>query len=148
MRRWGEGPANAPATNIHGKTVLNFAGVMRTARGGDFANMIGMKIKPPTIVRPVESCPATAPLPNWIQSRDTSAVGRRREAVEPIPEPIDKGVLTIAEVAERLRVSPRTVRRQIGSGALYAVKIGRSVRVPRTAVEGLFSVIKCNKNSA
>jgi excisionase family DNA binding protein len=109
--------------------------------------MIGMKTKPPTIVRPVESGPATAPLPNWIESRDTSAIGRRREAVEAIPEPKDKAVLTIAEVAERLRISPRTVRRQIASGALCAVKIGRSVRVPRLAVEGLFSVEKCNKNS-
>lgn len=100
--------------------------------------MIGMKTKPPTIVRRVESYAATAPLPHWIQSRDTSAVGRRREAVEAIPEPIDKAVLTIAEVAERLRVSPRTVRRQIGSGALYAVKIGRSVRIPRSTVDALF----------
>ena len=96
----------------------------------------------------VQASPATAPLPNWIQSRDTSAVGHRREAVEAIPEPKDKVVLTIAEVAERLRVSPRTVRRQIGSGALYAVKIGRSVRVPRLAVEGLFGVIKGNKNNS
>ena len=111
---------------------------MRTARKGSFANMIGMKTKPPTIARPAGSGPATAPLPNWIQSRDTSAVGRRREAVEVIPEPKDKAVLTIAEVAERLRVSPRTVRRQIVSGALCAVKIGRSVRIPRSAVDALF----------
>ena len=109
--------------------------------------MICMKTKPPTIVRPVEFCPATVPLPNWIESRDTSAVGRRREPVEAIPEPIDKAVLTIAEVAERLRISPRTVRRQIGSGALYAVKIGRSVRVPRSVVEALLGVGKYNKNS-
>ncbi len=100
--------------------------------------MIGMKTKPPTIVRPAGSCPATAPLPHWIQSRDTSAVGRRREAVEAIPESKDKAVLTIAEVAERLRISPRTVRRQIASGALCAVKIGRSVRIPRSAVDALF----------
>jgi excisionase family DNA binding protein len=120
---------------------------MRTARKGSFANMIGMKTKPPTIVRPAGSGPATAPYPSWIQSRDTSAVGRRRATVVAIAEANDHAVLTIAEVAERLRVSPRTVRRQIASGALCAVKIGRSVRVPRLAVEGLFSVIKYNKNS-
>jgi len=109
--------------------------------------MIGMKTKSPTVTNPHQSAAATAPFPSWIASRDTSAVGRPREAIEAVPEPKDKAVLTIAEVAERLRISPRTVRRQIASGALCAVKIGRSVRVPRLAVEGLFSVEKCNKNS-
>ena len=88
----------------------------------------------------VQANPAATSIPNWIQSRDTSAVGRPREAIEAVPEPIDKGVLTIAEVAERLRISPRTVRRQIASGALCAVKIGRSIRVPRPVVEALLGV--------
>jgi excisionase family DNA binding protein len=108
--------------------------------------MIGMKTKPPTVAKPVQASPATTTIPNWIQSRDTSAVGRRRATVVAIAEANDHAVLTIAEVAERLRVSPRTVRRQIASGALCAVKIGRSVRVPRPAVEALFSVGKYNKN--
>jgi excisionase family DNA binding protein len=89
----------------------------------------------------VQACPTTTSIPNWIQSRDTSAVGRPREAIEAVPGPIDKDVLTIAEVAERLRVSPRTVCRQIASGALCAVRIGRSVRVPRLAVEALLGVL-------
>jgi excisionase family DNA binding protein len=55
--------------------------------------------------------------------------------------------VTIAEVAERLPVSPRTARRQIASGALYAVKIGRSVRDPRSVIEVVVGVEKNNKNS-
>jgi excisionase family DNA binding protein len=38
-------------------------------------------------------------------------------------------LLTVDEVAERLRVHPITVRRHIKAGRLRAVRIGRSVRV-------------------
>jgi excisionase family DNA binding protein len=75
-----------------------------------------------------------------------SAIGHSRAAKDAIPEPNDNNVLTIAEVAERLRVSPRTVKRLIASGTLCAAKIGRSVRVQRTAVEALFGDIIRNKN--
>lgn len=38
--------------------------------------------------------------------------------------------LTVAEVAERLRLHPITVRRHIKAGRIRAVRIGRAVRVP------------------
>jgi excisionase family DNA binding protein len=43
-------------------------------------------------------------------------------------------LLTVGEVATRLRVSPVTVRRLIKSGDLEAVRIGRLVRVAPEAV--------------
>jgi excisionase family DNA binding protein len=44
-------------------------------------------------------------------------------------------LLTPKEVAARLRVTVRTVRRWIRSGALPAVKIRNTIRVPATAIE-------------
>jgi excisionase family DNA binding protein len=41
----------------------------------------------------------------------------------------DQQLLTVKEVAERLRLHPITVRRLIASGRLSAVRIGRAVRV-------------------
>lgn len=38
-------------------------------------------------------------------------------------------LLTVADVAERLRVSARTVRRLLDTGALPAVRLGRLVRI-------------------
>jgi excisionase family DNA binding protein len=43
--------------------------------------------------------------------------------------------LTVAEVAEEMRVSGMTVYRLIHAGALRAVRVGRSFRVPEDAVE-------------
>ena len=43
--------------------------------------------------------------------------------------------LTVAEVAEMLRVSRMTVYRWVHSGDLPAVRFGRSFRVPQHAVE-------------
>lgn len=45
-------------------------------------------------------------------------------------------LLTIEEAARILNVSGRTVRRQIASGSLQALRIGRSVRVSPEALEG------------
>ena len=44
-------------------------------------------------------------------------------------------LLTVAEVAERLRVHPITVRRHIKAGRLRAVRFGRSVRVRASDLE-------------
>ncbi|AOX06363.1 excisionase [Corynebacterium sp. NML98-0116] len=47
----------------------------------------------------------------------------------------DKGkFLTVAEVAEIMRVSKMTVYRLLHSGELPAVRVGRSFRVNETAV--------------
>ncbi len=43
--------------------------------------------------------------------------------------------LTVAEVAEVMRVSKMTVYRLVHSGAMPAVRFGRSYRVPENAVE-------------
>ncbi len=43
--------------------------------------------------------------------------------------------LTVNEVANQLRISPMTVRRHIAAGRLHAVRIGRSIRISRDAVE-------------
>ncbi len=45
--------------------------------------------------------------------------------------------LTVAEVADRMRVSKMTVYRLVHSGELPAVRFGRSFRVERAAVEDL-----------
>ncbi|MDF3051221.1 MAG: binding domain protein excisionase family [Pseudonocardia sp.] len=47
--------------------------------------------------------------------------------------------LTVAEVARTMRVSKMTVYRLVHGGELPAVRVGRSFRVPRRAVEDLLS---------
>ena len=44
-------------------------------------------------------------------------------------------LLTVAEVATRLRVSKMTVYRLIHAGELPALRVGRSFRVPSQAAE-------------
>ena len=45
--------------------------------------------------------------------------------------------LTIRQVADILNVSTDTVRRRIADGTFRAVKIARSVRIPRSEIEKL-----------
>ncbi len=47
--------------------------------------------------------------------------------------------LTVAEVADVMRVSKMTVYRMVHSGQLPAVRMGRSFRVPRKAVDDLIN---------
>ena len=47
----------------------------------------------------------------------------------------DVQFLTVAEVAEVMRVSKMTVYRLVHSGEMPAVQFGRSYRVPESAVE-------------
>jgi excisionase family DNA binding protein len=46
----------------------------------------------------------------------------------------DVRFLTVAEVAEMMRVSNMTVYRMVHSGELPAVRFGRSFRIPESAV--------------
>ena len=48
--------------------------------------------------------------------------------------------LTVAEVAELMRVSAMTVYRMVQSGELPAVRFGRSYRIPEAAVVDLVTV--------
>ena len=45
--------------------------------------------------------------------------------------------LTVAEVADMMRVSNMTVYRLVHSGELPAIRFGRSFRIPETAVEAV-----------
>jgi excisionase family DNA binding protein len=47
--------------------------------------------------------------------------------------------MTVAEVAGQMRVSKMTVYRLVHSGELEAVRVGRSFRVPESAVEEFLS---------
>jgi excisionase family DNA binding protein len=49
----------------------------------------------------------------------------------------DVRFLTVAEVADMMRVSRMTVYRLVHSGELPAIRFGRSFRVPESAVEQL-----------
>lgn len=51
-----------------------------------------------------------------------------------MPEVPDVRFLTVAEVAEIMRVSKMTVYRLVHSGELPAIRFGRSFRVPESAV--------------
>ncbi len=53
---------------------------------------------------------------------------------EDMAELSDVRFLTVAEVAELMRVSKMTVYRLVHSGELPAVRFGRSYRLPETAV--------------
>lgn len=50
-------------------------------------------------------------------------------------------LLKLPEVAKRLRVSKRTLEREIERGRLAAVKIGRSVRIAPAALAAYFALI-------
>jgi excisionase family DNA binding protein len=52
----------------------------------------------------------------------------------PDPKLSEVRFLTVAEVAELMRVSKMTVYRLVHSGELTAVRVGRSFRVPEHAV--------------
>jgi excisionase family DNA binding protein len=43
--------------------------------------------------------------------------------------------LTVQEVADRLRVAPRTIYRLLAEGAIEAVRVGRNWRVSPSALE-------------
>ena len=56
--------------------------------------------------------------------------------------------LTVAEVAELMRVSVMTVYRMVQSGELPAVRFGRSYRIPEAAVVDLVTIPNVTSRSA
>lgn len=79
--------------------------------------------------------PVVSSLPSWVYdyAEPTSASLRDGRVDPDAPSsgsfPTPQGLLTIDEAAYALRVSPRTVRRQIAAGALTPVRIGRLIRI-------------------
>ena len=49
----------------------------------------------------------------------------------------DVRFLTVAEVADMMRVSTMTVYRMVHAGEMPAIRFGRSFRIPETAVEAV-----------
>ena len=58
------------------------------------------------------------------------------------PPPVDGALpskcLTVAECAELLSISERTIRRRIAEGEIGIVRIGRSVRIPIDTLSEIF----------
>lgn len=48
-----------------------------------------------------------------------------------------KVVMTVEEVAKKLRVDPRTVYRMIEQGMLQAIRVGRLWRIPKESLDRL-----------
>lgn len=57
-------------------------------------------------------------------------------------------VLTLAEVAARMKVSRRTVDNWVASGRLSVVRIGGVVRVEPSAVEALVASGRASRSAA
>lgn len=55
----------------------------------------------------------------------------------PDRDPLDDSFLTVAEVAEKLKLNQQTVRNWIDHGSLPAVRVGRRVRILRSDLERL-----------
>lgn len=56
-----------------------------------------------------------------------------------LPFPTNAVYLTVKEVAELLRVCPKTVRRWIGAGEMPATRLGRDWRIARQDVRAIAS---------
>ncbi|MFD2757713.1 helix-turn-helix domain-containing protein [Gulosibacter faecalis] len=59
----------------------------------------------------------------------------------------DVRFLTVAEVAELMRVSKMTIYRMVHAGDLPAVKFGRSYRVPESAVQDAIAGIRSEERA-
>ncbi len=55
---------------------------------------------------------------------------------------------TLSEVADRLRVSERTVRRWVHAGRLGARRFGRQLRIPRESLESFDDVAEASISEA
>ena len=75
----------------------------------------------------------TTPLPTWATAE--SAIDRARTSIAPAIG--DHAYLTVSEAASLLRVSEKTIRRQIACGRLPVCRVGRSVRISAKAIAEL-----------
>jgi excisionase family DNA binding protein len=74
-----------------------------------------------------------AQLPDWVHE-PAAQVDRPKPALLAVDT-----LMTVEEVAAYLRVSTKTVRRQIIAGHIPAIRIGRSVRVSPEALDCLIN---------
>lgn len=66
-------------------------------------------------------------LPEWVRDDHHRALSANSNNVC-VPQP---SLLTLAEAAAQLRVSPRTLRRMVKAGGVTAIPIGRQLRFDR-----------------
>ncbi len=62
-------------------------------------------------------------LPEWVRDDDHRALSAKSNNVC-VPQP---SLLTLAEAAAQLRISPRTLRRMVKAGDVTAIRIGRQL---------------------
>ncbi len=92
----------------------------------------------PTAARSIRPYPATrypaaAGARSEAMLRPVAPSGQRAPGAHPAPRAVVR-FLTVAEVAGSMRVSKMTVYRLVHGGDLAAVRVGRSFRVPESAV--------------
>lgn len=81
-------------------------------------------------------------LPDWVHA-PAEKVAQPKTALLSVDT-----LLTVEEVAAYLRVSTKTVRRQIAAGHIQAIRIGRSIRVSPEELACLgINKYQCNNNS-
>ena len=68
----------------------------------------------------------------------TRLAGRNNTRLSNKPQPEQRnGWLSVAEVAEVLRVDPRTIRGMVFRGEIDGMRAGRVLRIPPDAIENL-----------
>lgn len=121
------------STLINRRTQANLRSVLRSPSCGLQSSIRVMPRRPVPLS---SNRPTAATLPSWIIDRgcQTDRDAAAREGLS-APTGATTSYLTIDEVATALRVSTRTVRRLIASGRMTCMRVGRSVRIPRSAIE-------------
>lgn len=82
-------------------------------------------------------------LPDWVHAPAEKVDQPKRASLGMVDT-----LMTVEEVAVYLRVSTKTVRRQIAAGHIQAIRIGRSIRVSPEELACLgISKYQCDSNS-
>jgi excisionase family DNA binding protein len=82
-------------------------------------------------------------LPDWVHAPAEKVDQPKRAPLGTVD-----ALMTVEEVAAHLRVSTKTVRRQIAAGHIQAIRIGRSIRVSPEELACLGSYkYQCSSNS-